>query len=42
MNDLFFDFNKYDLREDTKEKPVPIADEIKKKYPDREIIIKTN
>jgi len=39
MNDLLFDFNKYDLREDTRTKLDQIAEAIKKKYPDREIIV---
>lgn len=39
MNDLLFDFDKYNLREDTREKLDRIAEAIKKKYPDREIIV---
>jgi outer membrane protein OmpA-like peptidoglycan-associated protein len=39
MNDLLFDFDKYNLREDTREKLDQIAEAIKKKYPDREIIV---
>ena len=39
MNDLLFDFDSYDLRSDTKEKLDKIAEIIKKKYPDRELIV---
>jgi len=39
MNDLLFDFDSYNLRTDTKEKLDQIAEAIKKKYPDREIIV---
>jgi len=39
MNDLLFDFDKYDLRNDTRDKLDQIAEAIKKKYPDREIIV---
>ena len=39
MNDLLFDFDSYELRSDTREKLDQIAEEIKKKYPDREIIV---
>lgn len=39
MNDLLFDFDSYDLRNDTREKLDRIAEAIKKKYPDREIIV---
>lgn len=39
MNDLLFDFDSYSLRSDTKEKLDRIAEIIKKKYPDREIIV---
>lgn len=39
MNDLLFDFNKHDLRDDTRSKLDQIAEAIKKKYPDREIIV---
>ncbi len=39
MNDLLFDFDKHDLREDTRSKLDQIAEAIKKRYPDREIIV---
>jgi outer membrane protein OmpA-like peptidoglycan-associated protein len=39
MGDLLFDFDSYRIREDTREKLEKIAEIIKKKYPDREIII---
>jgi len=39
MNDLLFDFDSYSLRDDTREKLDQIAGAIKKKYPDREIIV---
>ncbi|HOQ12936.1 MAG TPA: OmpA family protein [Spirochaetota bacterium] len=39
MGDLLFDFDSYALKKDTEEKLRQIADIIKKKYPDREIIV---
>ncbi len=39
MNDLLFDFDSYNLRNDTKDKLDQIAEAIRKKYPDREIIV---
>lgn len=39
MNDLLFDFDSWKLRDDTREKLDQIAEAIKKKYPDREIIV---
>lgn len=39
MNDLLFDFNSSELRNDTREKLDKIAEIIKKKYPGREIIV---
>jgi outer membrane protein OmpA-like peptidoglycan-associated protein len=39
MGDILFDFDSYSIREDTREKLEKIAEIIKKKYPDREIII---
>jgi outer membrane protein OmpA-like peptidoglycan-associated protein len=39
MNDLLFDFDSSELKADTVEKLNRIADIIKKKYPDREIIV---
>ncbi len=39
MNDLLFDFDSYNLRSDTRDKLDQIAEAIKKKYPDREIIV---
>ncbi len=39
MSDLLFDFDSYELRSDTREKLDQIAEAIKKKYPDREIIV---
>ena len=39
MNDLLFDFDSYNLRKDTKDKLDQVAEAIKKKYPDREIIV---
>lgn len=39
MGDLLFNFDSYDLRKDTEEKLRDIAEILKKKYPDREIIV---
>ncbi|HOP63029.1 MAG TPA: OmpA family protein [Spirochaetota bacterium] len=39
MGDLLFDFDSYNLRKDTEDKLKDIAEIIKKKYPDREIIV---
>lgn len=39
MNDLLFDFDSSELKSDTKDKLDKIAEIIKKKYPDREIIV---
>jgi len=39
MSDLLFDFDSYELRNDTRDKLDQIAEAIKKKYPDREIIV---
>lgn len=39
MNDLLFDFNSSELRDDTREKLDKIAEIISKKYPGREIIV---
>jgi len=39
MNDLLFDFDSSELKSDTVEKLNKIAEIIKKKYPDREIIV---
>jgi len=39
MSDLLFDFDSYDLKNDTRDKLDKIAGIIKKKYPDREIIV---
>lgn len=39
MGDLLFNFDSYELRKDTEEKLRDIAEILKKKYPDREIIV---
>jgi len=39
MGDLLFDFDSYELRSDTEGKLKDIAEILKKKYPDREIIV---
>lgn len=39
MGDILFDFDSYNLREDTREKLEKIGRIIKEKYPDREIIV---
>lgn len=39
MGDLLFDFDSYNIRSDTREKLDKIAEIIKEKYPDREIIV---
>ncbi len=39
MGDLLFDFDSYSIRSDTREKLDKIAEIVKKKYPDREIIV---
>lgn len=39
MGDLLFNFDSYELRSDTESKLKDIAEIIKKKYPDREIIV---
>lgn len=39
MGDLLFDFDSHEIREDTEKKLRDIAEILKKKYPDREIIV---
>jgi len=39
MGDLLFNFDSYEIRKDTEEKLRDIAEILKKKYPDREIIV---
>ncbi len=39
MDDVLFDFDSYNLRDDTREKLAKISKIIKEKYPDREIIV---
>ncbi len=39
MGDLLFDFDSYSIRKDTREKLDKIAEIVKEKYPDREIIV---
>lgn len=39
MGDILFDFDSYNIREDTREKLKKIGEIIKEKYPDREIIV---